>query len=178
MHFWVPGRGPKISEKSQKSRRKPPWTAPKGRKTEKRGFRKGVLFWTLFWNQFYKDFNAENMVLQRCPEAFKPYKNSGFSVFSVFMLESVEERFRTPFWKAKWPPFWFEIRLNSDLERSGGFRDRPKSGKKGIGRGSKNGPKNGPRDQRSARTAGHNMGPAEWVLEVSPAECAEPRGGL
>ena len=52
--------------------------------------------------------------------------------------------------------------------------DRPKSGRKAIGRRSKNGPKNGPRDQRSARTAGHNLGPAEWVLEVDPAECAEP----
>ena len=72
--------------------------------------------------------------------------------------------------------FGLKIRLNSDLERSGGFRDRPKSGKKGIGRGSKKKPKNGPRDQRSARTAGHNLGPAECVWVVSPAECAEPGG--
>ena len=74
--------------------------------------------------------------------------------------------------------FGLKIPLNSDLERSGGFRDRPKSGKKGIGRGSKKRPKNGPRDQRSARTAGHNLGPRSRNLGVGPAECAEPRGGL
>ena len=135
MHFWVPGRGPKISEKSQKSRRKASWTAPKGRKTEKRGFRKGVLFWTLFWNQFYKDFNAENMVLQRCPEAFKPYKNSGFSVFSVFMLESVEKRFRTPFWKPKWPPFWLENPLKFGLGAVGRLPGPPQEREEGYRKG-------------------------------------------
>ena len=81
------------------------------------------------------DFNTENMVLQRCPEAFKPYKNSGFSVFSVFMLESVEDGFWTPFRKAKRPPFWLENPLKFGLGAVGRLPGPPQEREEGYRKG-------------------------------------------
>ena len=74
--------------------------------------------------------------------------------------------------------FGFKIRFKSDPERPGGLPDRPKSGRKAIGRGSKKRPKIGPVKKPVKIDFKAVLRPAEWVWEVSPAECAEPRGGL
>ena len=74
--------------------------------------------------------------------------------------------------------FGFKIRLKSDPERPGGLQDRPKSGRKPIGRGSKNGPKIGPPKKSMKIDFKAVLRPAERVLEVDPAKCEEPWGGL
>ena len=51
------------------------------------------------------------------------------------MLESVEDGFRTPFWKPKWPPFWLENPLKFGLGAVGRLPGPPQEREEGYRKG-------------------------------------------